>query len=153
MVTDGQWEVYKNLINGVASSFNKEVVEWGRAEFKKDPYGESTEQGFTFVNLEALLGFNTFRTWPITDHTEAGELDNQNMFMMLNRKYLSDNGWLTPQGYFNFDPASDIFKHRGIQYKSDGDTLASQAKDDPLHLYLILVRQEINTGTDQYDQG
>lgn len=151
-VTDSQWAVYRNIINGIAESFNKEVIRWGTRPFKKSMFGESVENTYNYTDLECLIGFNTFRTWPITNHTESGELDNQNMLVLLNKQYLSDNGWLTTDGYFHFDPAMDEFIHRGIRYKCDGDTFASQAKDDPLHIYLILVRQEIETGGQRDEQ-
>lgn len=145
-VTNNQWAMYKNLIDNVAGSFNQDTLQWGTLEFAKDLYGEHVERAHQFTTLEVLIGYNTFRTWPITKHTDAGELDDQNMMVMLNRQYLFNNGWLTPEGYFNFSPSEDIFVHKGITYKADGDTLSSQAGADPLHIHLVLVRQEKITG-------
>lgn len=152
-ITNKQWQVYKNLINGAHDSFDGEILRWGRRSFNKSAFGESSTDDYVYTELRCLIGFNTFRTWPITGHTESGELDNQNMLVMINRKYLEDLGLLTPQGYFDFNPAEDVFKHRGILYKADGDTLAAQAQDDPLHVLLILARQVIPSGTERDDQG
>lgn len=151
--TANQWNVFKNIINNAHNSFNKETLIWRRASFQKSLYGESIQNPSSQdVELETLIGFNTFRTWPITEHTDAGELDNQNMYAMLNREYLSGLGYLTTSGNFDFKPAEDLFLHRGTIYKADGDTLAAQAMNDPLFVYLILVRQEITTGTDRAEQ-
>jgi hypothetical protein len=151
-ITDLQWGAFKSIINKFDDNVNKEILEWGTRSFEKDEFGEENPQTISWVNLEALLGFNTFRTWPMTDHRMEGELDNQNMVAYINKDWLNTQGYLTIDGYFNFNPAQDVFKHRGIIYKCDGDTLVSQTKDDSLFIMLVLVRQVLASGENKYEQ-
>jgi hypothetical protein len=146
-ISNSTWGVYKNLIDSFANSVNKEEVEWLTKSFKKGRYGEGNSNGYSTVTIEALIQFNVFRTWPITKHSPVGESDHQNMALILNREYLSTNGWLTADGQFNFKPEEDLFKHRGITYKCEGTTLSSQAKNDPLHVWVILLRQDQDSGS------
>jgi|SRR5690606_4571986 len=152
-ITNASWNRYKRIINTFSENVNKEVVQWHRAVWAKSEFGEESILPPIIIELEALIGFNTFRNWPITNHRTEGAVDNQNMVLWLNREYLSLNDWLTPEGYFNFDSEKDLFIHRGITYKAEGDTFSDQAKDDPLHLLIILARQEISSGTHQYEQS
>lgn len=152
-ITDGQYAAYAKIINNFSANANKEIVRWGKREWMEDEFGENNANPLVYTDLEALIQFNTFRTWPMTKHTVAGELDEQNLLLYLNREYLSENGWLTPEGYFHFDPAKDEFIHRGLRYKAEGDTLASQAQDNPLFVLIVLARQETKTGTDRDAQS
>jgi hypothetical protein len=105
------------------------------------------------IPLKVLISYNYFRTWPLSKHDTQGESDNQNMAVFINRDYLSSLGYLTSKGYLSFNPATDFFIHRGIKYKGEGDTFASQAYDDPLLILIVLRREEILTGEVLHEQS
>ena len=159
-LSSATWDKYARVINGVNSDFNQDGVLWKRSlvtrsntepvpRFNEQEQNESTD--YDYIPLLVLLDYNYFRKWPLTKETESGELDNQNMAMILNRKYLSDLGYLTSEGYFDFQPDKDYFIHRGIKYKAEGDTLVSQANNNPLLFQIILHRKGLLTGEERYE--
>lgn len=151
MIPGSIWTKYKRLMYKAHQSFNQDTLIWVKHTPRVTLFQEQEELSGDRVELKGLIGFNFFRTWPITKHSSAGELDNQNMLVIFNREYLSELGYLTPQGYFNFKPDKDYFIHRGIKYKGEGDTFLSQAHDEPLHIQIILRREETLTGEDPHD--
>ena len=154
MISDARWNTYKALINSIRDSFNQDTLLWRRAQVTSIPlYNEDNPfDSFTDINLKVLVAYNYFRTWPITKDTIQGATDEQNMVIHINRDYLDGLGYLTAEGYFDFKPEDDVFIHRGIRYRTSGDTFHSQAKDEPLFIQLILVRDVIATGTDRHGQ-
>lgn len=148
------WNKYKAIINKIAApNFNGDTLTWVRGLQTVTQFQEQEEPSGVTVDLKVLIGYNFFRTWPITERDQPGEQDNENMLVLINKKYLKDLGYLTPapNEYFNFRPDADFFIHRGIKYKSEGDTFLSQAYNDPLHLQLVLRREEILTGDLMFD--
>lgn len=148
MLTPEQWQAYKNTINAAHNSFNQDTVMWYRFVRGFQRYGEDTliNEHFNTVSLKCLIEYNAFRTWPVTDETLTGILDKESMVMILNKKYLSDNGYLNSDGFFNFNPGRDKFTHLGLEYRSAGEVPVAQAGDEPLLFYIILKRQEKSTG-------
>lgn len=151
MIPAGAWSKYKSVMKKAHDAFNQDVLIWVRHRPIVTLFNEQEEPSGDRVELKVLVGYNFFRTWPITKHSQSGELDNQNMIVMINREYLGDLGYVTANGYFNFKPDKDYFIHRGIKYKAEGDTLLSQAHNDPLHFQLILRREETITGEEQFN--
>jgi len=153
LIGNSIWNRYKKIIDDVHEDFNQDIITWKRnLPTTVNFFNEQENQEYTSIDLRVLVGYNYFRTWPITRHNEQGESDNQNMIIMINRSYLSRLGYLTEKGYFDFKPDKDYFFHRGIKYKSEGDTLLSQAKDTPLFIQLVLRREELLSGEDQFKQ-
>ena len=152
MLTPAQWQAYKDVVNQAAASFNQDVVVWRRFTRKRARYGEDSDSDIHFVsiNLPCLIAYNVFRTWPMTDETIAGALDQESLVMMVNKQQLSDLGYLNSNGFFDMDPGYDRFLHMGIEYRSAGETPISQAGDEPLHFYIILKRTDVPTGGDKY---
>ena len=151
MLTPAQWQTYKDTVNGAADSFNQEVVVWHRLTKRLPRYGEdSSGETYQDISLNCLIAYNVFRTWPMSDETPAGLLDQESITMMLNRQYLINNGWVTAQGFFAMDAGKDEFTHMGVRYKPAGETPVSQAGDEPLHFYIILKREETITGDPKY---
>ena len=151
-INPAQWQVYKNIINSAHKTFNQDILTWRRLTTGLQVFGEDDPQNNTYedIQLEVLITYNIFRTWPITQNTPDGLLDRENIVMMLNKKYLSDLGYLNADGYFQFDPGKDKFFHHGQEYRAMGETPVSQAGDDPLHFYIILIRQKTETGNSKY---
>ncbi len=159
-ILQSTWDKFKNIINGIHDDFNQDTVIWRRSKesrsttepvyrFNEQEQNDATD--YDDIPLQVLVAYNYYRTWPITKQTESGELDNQNMSLLINIKYLSDLGYLTAKGYFDFQPDRDYFIHRGIKYKGEGDSLVSQAKADPLLFQIILHREEVLVGQDRHD--
>lgn len=141
------WDKYKDIINQAHDTFNQHTIVWKRSLGGLDRNGEDNlSERFENIELKGLIDYNYIRKWPITNVTTTGELDRQTMVLILNIKYLSDNGWLNVNNNFNFNFTSDRFIDQGITYKAFGDTPLSQAYDNPLHIMLVLQRDEIITG-------
>lgn len=152
MINSSQWQVYKNIINKAHDIFNQDTIIWKKLTTGLQLYGEDdiSNDAYTDIPLKVLITYNIFRTWPITQSTPDGIMDRENIVMMLNKKYLLDLGYLNSDGYFEFDPGRDKFFHHGQEYKAMGETPVSQAGDDPLHFYIILIRQKTSTGNSKY---
>ncbi len=152
MLTPLQWQSFKDTVNEAADSFNQEVVTWHRLTKSLDRYGEDDKGSETYedIPLNCLIAFNVFRTWPMSDETPAGLLDQESITMMLNRQYLINNSWVTAAGFFAVNAGKDEFTHMGVRYKLAGETPVSQAGDEPLHFYIILKRAESITGDPKY---
>lgn len=155
MITPNRWSRYKSLVNRIRDSFNKDILVWRKVSAATIPqyFEDDLFDSYTDINLEVLFGYNYFRTWPVTKDTIQGAQDEQNMVVHINKDYLKGLGYLTADGYFQFNPEDDTFFHRGIIYKAFGDTFHSQASDDPLFIQLILKRDVIATGTDRHSQS
>jgi len=152
MLSSAQWQIYKNVINSAHDSFNQDDVTWRRHTLGFQRYGEdlSNNETWTDITLKALIGYNIFRVWPMTKESIGGASDSENILMILNKKYLEDLGYLNSAGFFDMDPGKDIFMHRGIEYRSSGETEVAQAGDKPLLFYIVLSREETSTGEHKY---
>ena len=143
------WQKYKDAINSAHTDFNQEDITWKRSTVFMDRFGEDpsgTGEVFQDVTLKVLIQSNYFRSWPVTSTSESGELDKESLVVILNYKYLKDNGYTTAENYFDFKPDLDRFIIKGRAYKSFGDLDASYANDEPLLFYLILKREKTDTG-------
>jgi len=148
-----KWNAYRKAINDIHEEYNQETIIWLRhAPAGVAMYNEEKEETYTEIELMALVGYNYFRTWPITKHKTTGNLDDQNLIVMFNIKYLTGLGYTTPDGYFDFKPEQDIFNINGIIYRADGDTQLAQASTDPLLMQVIMRREEVKTGVSKLDQ-
>jgi len=151
-ISTAAWNRYKDIINEAHDDFNQDTITWARhQQTRVELFRDGIENNYQEVELKVLVGYNYFRTWPITSHDGDGELDSQNMVLYINVKYLKDNGWADINNYLDFNPANDFFIHRGIKYKGEGDTFIAQAKDEPLMFLLVLRREEETTGNSRYD--
>ena len=152
MLTPAQWQSYRNVINQAMESFAQDTVTWKRYTRGFQRYGEDdpANEIYTDITLNVLISYNIFRTWPMTDETAAGALDKESIVMILNKDYLQDNGYLNSDGFFDMNPGQDQFIHRGIKYRSAGETEVGQAGNNPLLVYIILTRENTPTATDKY---
>lgn len=148
LIPDNIWAKFTKAMDSAHLTYNKDVVVWHRYKFGLDYNGRDHENDtFEDRNLLALMDFNQFHKWPINATELAGELDRMNAFMMLNKNYLQEAGYLTPEGNFNYgDKVRDRFVHDGVIYKAYGDTPLSQGNTGPYHIGIILQRQETMTG-------
>lgn len=113
-------------------------------------YGEDDSYNFDNIEIEVLIGYNYYRTWPINRNTAAGELDTQNQVIWISKRYLEENGWMNEEGYWAMDRVMDRFVLDGITYKASGDTTMTQAKDQSVLFFLVLKREEITNQEDNF---
>lgn len=144
------WSTYQTLIGDDAfDSFFQQDITWRRAQDFIDSDGEDEiGREFTDVVLKCLADYNDFRTWPITRHTESGEIDKQTVVILFSIKNLESLGFMNSNGNFDYSSSEDLFVLDGITYKPMGDTNTAQAQDIPLLVQLVLERELISTSDD-----
>jgi hypothetical protein len=145
------WDKYKAVINGLAQTlFHGDEITWMRLVQGIDYNGEADGYQYEPIQLKCLIGYNDFRTWPIDRASESGTIDTQSMYVILNKKYLLDNGYLNDHGHLAYKPNKDYFVKEGIEYEDSGDTSVAQAGNEPILFYIILKRRESKTGEPLY---
>lgn len=141
------WGKFNGVMNGLAFNlFFQQEITWHRLIEGIDYHGENRAPEYQEIQLKCLVGYNDFRTWPMDRVNESGSIDMQNMYIILNKKYLEEEGYINDNGYFNFSSQKDFFSLKGIYYEDSGDTEVSQSADDNLFFYIILKRKEYETG-------
>jgi hypothetical protein len=146
MLNQQQWSRYRNILNAAAEGFNNETIILMRYSSGISRYGEGTGKTFVAIDLNVLIGYNYFRTWPSTDPTKVGDNDKENMVAFFNLDYLISIGMATAEGQVALDSGNDYFIHRGFKYYPSGETLIAQTGDTPALYQVILRRQQKNTG-------
>lgn len=134
------WERYRELVDLFSNQANRETIIWRREQGFIDRFGEGGRNNFNDISLLVLIQYNIVRSWPLSKNTDVGALDPQNMFVFINKEYIRELGYLNSDGYFDFNPDRDVFVHRGITYRTQGDQEASSADTDALHICLTLRR-------------
>jgi len=146
MVHPTQWEAYRKAQNNFYKSAGKQVIVWRKVVANIDRFGEGISKKTEDIPLEVLMGYNDNRTWPVDRVSSTGVIDKENLWLYLNREYLSTKGFLNVRGYFDFNPGLDRFYVQGVEYKPSGDIASAQAEDNPLFILLVLEREEGTTG-------
>lgn len=140
-IPNKSWDRYKSIINDFLDiDAGRQKIIWAKAVNQLLSHGEDSTQMYFKKEIEALCFYNAFRNWPINKNTESGELDDENLSIMISGRYLGDHGYLNEQGYWEFDWVMDRFEINGIVYRPTGDTQVSQAKDEALIFQIILKR-------------
>lgn len=151
-LTPADWQEYKDIINEFnQDDSNLEDVIWRRLNTNLSRFGEDDNVIHTNVNIKGLLQYNYFRAWPTNRTSVSGELDKESVLLWLNIDYLRTNGWLTPSNQFIFRPGEDRFIINGVLYKALGDSQAAQASDEPLLVFMVLKKEETETGNLVYE--
>lgn len=145
-----QWAKYRQLMLDAHESFNGNNLTWKRKTAGISRFGEDPVYTFSDINLKVLVQGNYFRNWPITQTTESGEIDKENVLVLINKDYLSGLGYLTSNGYFNFNPGEDRFILEGLKYKAFGDSTVSFDYNSSIHIAIILKREETATADKPY---
>jgi len=151
-LTPADWQDYKDCINefNLEDSHLQDIV-WRRLVTNLSRWGEDDNEVRTDLLIKGLVQYNYFKSWPTNQTTVSGEIDKESLLIWLNVKYLSDNGWLTPAGQYIFRPGEDRFIIRGEVYKALGDSQAAQAHDEPLEVFIVLKKEETETGDLVYE--
>jgi hypothetical protein len=147
VISQQEWAEFESALSEFNDEVGKQALTWKRVTIDLDRFGEDSSPTHEEVTLEALVSYNAFRVWPMGVETDPGMVDNQYCYLLLNNKYLSDNGWLTAQNNFDFNPTEDLFIINGIEYISKGDTPISQDINKPLYTIIVLERKSPRSGT------
>lgn len=141
MVKNRSWDRYKKIINDFLDiDAGRQTITWAKNVNQLLSHGEDYIPKYYNIPIEALCYYNAFRNWPINKATITGELDDENLSILVTKSYIENLGYLTPEGYWDFNWSEDRFIINGITYKSAGDTQVAQAKDEALVFMVILKR-------------
>lgn len=140
-VSNKAWSKYKRIIqNFLDQDSGRQEIVWARHINQPLSHGEDSIPQYSYIVIEALCYYNAFRNWPINKSSVSGEQDEENLSIMISRKYLADHGYLNSDGYIDFNWVEDRFIINGISYRPTGDTNVSQAKDEAIVFLIILKR-------------
>lgn len=138
-VKNVDWDRYKHVVQKfLEDDAGRQKIGWCRNINQMLFMGEDKTPKYTLVILEALCYYNAFRNWPINKSTVSGELDDENLVILIPKSAVKE--YLNEHGYFQFNWSEDRFIINGIPYKPDGDTEVAQAKDEPIVFQIILRR-------------
>ena len=141
LVSNKAWDRYKNQINRFLDvDAGRQKVIWAKQVNQLLSHGEDDYPLYYKREIEALCYYNAFRNWPINRSTITGELDEENLSILISHHYLREKDYLNEDGYWDFNWAEDRFVINGQVYRPDGDTQVAQAKDQALVFMVILKR-------------
>lgn len=144
-----KWGAYKKLIGDfMDQDAALKPIKWLIYMEAPSLYGEGSEPKYKATDLNVLISYNVYRTWPINSSTVSGEVDKETLVILVSKKYLLESNLLDVNGYWNIDITRDRFLIDGIIYSSSGDTLSSQASDSDLLFMVILKRLGSEKETD-----
>lgn len=150
-LTPADWDLYKAIIDEFHEDVNQEQIIWRRYVNTIDRYGEDKDpKNFQDINLLGLVQYNYFRNWPINKSMVAGKVDKESVMVYFNTQYLIDSNHTNVNNLLSFDPGKDFFIIRGLLYKCFGESQVAQANNKTLLQFIILKREEIQTGVTKY---
>lgn len=139
-------DIFHGLINSAHKSFDKRLIIWSKQTTKVNRFGEDTGPQFVDTPLLCLINYNYKRAWPVTQNTEAGEMDRESAQVYFNKDYLRSLGLINDNNYFDYDSGTDRFLLDGLVYSAQGDTAVAQLDNDDLFITVILKREATATG-------
>lgn len=138
-VRNRDWDRYKHIVQKfLEDDSGRQTVAWCRNIDQPLFMGEDVKPKYELVPIEVLCYYNAFRNWPINKATVSGELDDENLVILIPKSSITD--YLNTMGYFKFNWSEDRFIINGISYKPDGDTEVAQAKDEAIVFQIIIKR-------------
>lgn len=140
-VSNKAWDRYKKIIYGfLDTDAGRQTITWAKRVNQLLSHGEDETPRYYKIPIEALCFYNAFRNWPINRSTVSGEIDDENLSILVTKSYVEQLGYLNQDGYWEFNWSEDRFVINGIIYKPAGDTQVAQAKDEALVFMVILKR-------------
>lgn len=141
LVPNKSWDRYKQIITQFMDvDAGRQTIVWAKNVNQILSHGEDFIPKYYKINIEALCYYNAFRNWPINKPTMEGELDDENLSILVSAEYIKELGYMNKDGYWDFNWSMDRFVINGIVYKPSGDTQVAQAKDKALVFMVILKR-------------
>ena len=152
-VRNADWDRYKHIVQKfLEDDSGRQTIGWCRNINQMLYMGEDKSPKYNLILIEALCYYNAFRNWPINKATVSGELDDENLVILIPKSAISE--FLNPHGYFIFNWSEDRFVINGIVYKPSGDTEVAQAKDESLVFQIILKRdRDTNLKLSDFDDA
>lgn len=145
MVKNHSWNRYKKIITDFLDlDAGRQTITWAKHVNQYLDHAEDDSPRYYNIPIEALCYYNAFRNWPINKVTVPGELDDENLSILISKNYIEQIGYLNQEGYWNFNWSEDRFVINGIVYKPSGDTQVSQAKDEAL-VFLVILKRDRDT--------
>lgn len=150
LVSNRSWDRYKKHIKQfLDKDAGRQRIIWAKHVDQLLSHGEDNYPWYFKIEIEALCYYNAFRNWPLNEATVSGELDEENLSILVSRDFImnledgkyfkNDDGGET-DGYWNFNWQQDRFSINGVVYRPCGDTQVAQAKDEALVFMVILKR-------------
>lgn len=147
-IPDKVWDKFDHIINSfVDNDVGKQKIVWAHKLSGINSYGEDSGAKYLNRELEVLCNYNAFRNWPINKDTLSGELDQENLCIIVTKNYLEKLGYINSHGYFDFNWSEDRFILHGIVYKPSGDTEISQSRGSNL-LFQIILKRDLDSNLD-----
>lgn len=138
-VSNKDWDRYKHIVQKfLEDDSGRQTIGWCKNIDQPLFMGEDVKPKYELVLIEALCYYNAFRNWPINKATVSGELDDENLVILIPKSEVTDH--LNQFGYLVFNWSEDRFLINGVPYKPDGDTEVAQAKDEAIVFQIILKR-------------
>lgn len=145
MVKNHSWNRYKKIITDFLDwDAGRQTITWAKHVNQYLNYAEDDSPRYYNIPIEALCYYNAFRNWPINKATVSGELDDENLSILISKNYIEQIGYLNQEGYWNFNWSEDRFVINGIVYRPSGDIQVSQAKDEAL-VFLVILKRDRDT--------
>jgi len=144
-VSNKSWKKYKDIVTKfLDDDSGKQVITWAKHVNQMLSHGEDLTPVYYGIEIEALCYYNAFRNWPLNQATITGEIDEENLSILISKNKIQELGYLNDNGYWDFNWAEDRFVINGIVYRPSGDTQVAQAKDEALVFLVILKRDRDN---------
>lgn len=145
LVPNKCWDRYKRIISTfMDKDAGRQSIIWAKNVDQLLTHGEDYIPKYYRIEIEALCFYNAFRNWPINKATVSGELDEENLSILVTMEYIESIGYLNKDGYWDFDWSKDRFVINGQVYKPSGDTQVAQAKDQAL-VFMVLLKRDRDT--------
>lgn len=139
------WDRYKRIITEfIDFDAGRQDIIWAKKVNQFLDHAEDSLPSYYEIHIEALCYYNSFRNWPINKATVSGELDDENLSILISKSYIERLGYLDEHGYWRFNWSEDRFIINGIVYKPYGDTQVAQAKDEAL-VFLVILKRDHDT--------
>lgn len=157
LVRNDSWDRYKRHITQFLNQDSgRQTIIWAKRVKPLLTHAEDKIPHYHRLEIEALCYYNAFRNWPINNPSVSGETDEENLSIMVSRKYIEEyrgglfwkrnetSTGVETDGYWDFDWQRDRFVINGITYRPSGDTQVAQAKDEAL-VFLVILKRDRDT--------
>lgn len=142
-ISKKSWQKFENVINNfIDQDAGQQPFKWLKYIDVILPYAEDSGEEYEVVNLKGLFHYNHIRVWPYSKPTISGDIDTTSVVLYISKNNLKGGGYLTSDGYWDFNQTQDRFILNGHVYKPSGDTQVSQASDNPLLFFVVLQRDD-----------
>ena len=123
-VSDKAWAKYKRIVQDfLDEDAGKQKIIWAKHIDQMLSHGEDYLSQYHYIEIEVLCYYNAFRNWPINESTTSGELDEENLSIMISRQYLNKLGYINENGIEIKLSLEEAAEKIGISKKSLDDYL------------------------------